>query len=115
MKPCCLPLVDSGQRNFVSCLAAVDHTTNERWLFDATPDFKEQILLLNKAFPSTAATSTTPDTIDSSALASEKSVGGRRDNVRLDGIFLTHAHIGHYTGLIFLGREAMGAVKVRLD
>jgi pyrroloquinoline quinone biosynthesis protein B len=26
-----------------------------------------------------------------------------------DGIFLTHAHIGHYTGLMDLGREAMGA------
>ena len=27
----------------------------------------------------------------------------------LAGIFLTHAHIGHYTGLMYLGREAMGA------
>ena len=27
----------------------------------------------------------------------------------LKGIFLTHAHIGHYTGLIHLGREVMGA------
>jgi pyrroloquinoline quinone biosynthesis protein B len=27
----------------------------------------------------------------------------------LDGILLTHAHIGHYTGLMFLGREALGA------
>lgn len=27
----------------------------------------------------------------------------------LDGIFLTHAHIGHYTGLIHLGREVIGA------
>ncbi len=26
-----------------------------------------------------------------------------------DGIFLTHAHIGHYTGLMYLGKEAMGA------
>ena len=26
-----------------------------------------------------------------------------------DGIFLTHAHIGHYTGLMFLGRESIGA------
>lgn len=30
----------------------------------------------------------------------------------LAGIFLTHAHIGHYTGLMFLGREAMGAANV---
>jgi pyrroloquinoline quinone biosynthesis protein B len=27
----------------------------------------------------------------------------------LSGIFLTHAHIGHYAGLLQLGREAMGA------
>jgi len=26
-----------------------------------------------------------------------------------DGIFLTHAHIGHYTGLMYLGREVAGA------
>ena len=25
------------------------------------------------------------------------------------GIFLTHAHIGHYSGLIHLGKEALGA------
>jgi pyrroloquinoline quinone biosynthesis protein B len=25
-----------------------------------------------------------------------------------DGIFLTHAHIGHYTGLMYLGRESIG-------
>lgn len=30
----------------------------------------------------------------------------------LAGIFLTHAHIGHYTGLMYLGREAMGADSV---
>jgi pyrroloquinoline quinone biosynthesis protein B len=26
-----------------------------------------------------------------------------------DAIFLTHAHIGHYTGLMYLGRESIGA------
>ena len=31
---------------------------------------------------------------------------------QLNGIFLTHAHIGHYTGLIHLGREVMGAKEV---
>lgn len=29
-----------------------------------------------------------------------------------DGIFLTHAHIGHYTGLMYLGRESIGASGV---
>ena len=31
---------------------------------------------------------------------------------QLSGIFLTHAHIGHYTGLMHLGREVMGAKEV---
>ena len=30
----------------------------------------------------------------------------------LAGILPTHAHIGHYTGLMYLGREAMGAQQV---
>jgi pyrroloquinoline quinone biosynthesis protein B len=29
-----------------------------------------------------------------------------------DAIFLTHAHIGHYTGLMFLGRESVDAKQV---
>jgi pyrroloquinoline quinone biosynthesis protein B len=29
-----------------------------------------------------------------------------------DGIFLTHGHIGHYTGLMYLGRESTSASKV---
>ncbi|MCB0596743.1 MAG: pyrroloquinoline quinone biosynthesis protein PqqB [Lewinellaceae bacterium] len=31
---------------------------------------------------------------------------------QLSGILLTHAHMGHYTGLMHLGREAMGAKAV---
>ncbi|MFZ5475703.1 MAG: MBL fold metallo-hydrolase [Myxococcota bacterium] len=27
----------------------------------------------------------------------------------IDGVFLTHAHVGHYTGLVHLGREVMNA------
>ena len=30
----------------------------------------------------------------------------------LGGVFLTHAHIGHYSGLLYFGKEAMGARKV---
>jgi pyrroloquinoline quinone biosynthesis protein B len=29
-----------------------------------------------------------------------------------DGIFITHAHIGHYTGLMYLGRESINARAV---
>jgi pyrroloquinoline quinone biosynthesis protein B len=50
-----------------------------RWLVDATPDFAGQLRTL---------------------LA---------DDGELAGILLTHAHIGHYAGLVHLGREVMGA------
>jgi pyrroloquinoline quinone biosynthesis protein B len=33
----------------------------------------------------------------------------RLEGTDLAGILLTHAHIGHYTGLVHLGREVMGA------
>jgi pyrroloquinoline quinone biosynthesis protein B len=31
-----------------------------------------------------------------------------------DGIFLTHGHIGHYTGLMYLGRESIDAAGVKV-
>ena len=36
------------------------------------------------------------------------------DAPKLDGILLTHAHIGHYLGLAQLGREVMGAHDVKV-
>ena len=74
------------RRRLVSCLGLVDPRSNGRWMFDATPDFRDQLTLLQRA-------ATRP---------SARSAG-------LDGIFLTHAHIGHYTGLMFLGHESIGA------
>ena len=58
-------------------------STGERFLFDATPDIKAQ----------TYAHDILTD----------------NSGFKLDGVFLTHAHIGHYLGLAQLGREAMGA------
>jgi pyrroloquinoline quinone biosynthesis protein B len=31
-----------------------------------------------------------------------------------DGIFVSHAHTGHYTGLMYLGREAMNAAQAEV-
>ena len=78
---------DLSKRRHVSCLAIVDPETSQRWMIDATPDFREQLHFLDKIAP-------VPDTPG------------------LAGIFLTHAHIGHYTGLMHLGREAIGAKTV---
>lgn len=66
-------------------MAVVDHRTGARWLFDATPDIKVQIQRLDAW------------------------TGVQGPGLRLDGVFLTHAHIGHYVGLMMLGREAAGA------
>ena len=38
----------------------------------------------------------------------DKVCPGRAEPV-IDGVFLTHAHMGHYTGLMHFGREVMGA------
>lgn len=74
---------DPDQKRLVVSLAIIDPVSSQRWLLDATPDFREQLHLLDTTFPVSAKPG-------------------------LDGIFLTHAHIGHYTGLMFLGLESMG-------
>jgi len=75
-------------REMVSSIALIDPDTGERWIFDATPDLPEQFELI-------------------------KRTTGDRSN-RIEGIFLTHAHIGHYTGLMYLGRESMNTSGVRV-
>ena len=87
-KSCCQSVWgDASLRRWVSCVAIVDHQTGQRWLFDCTPDFREQLRLLDRLV-----------SVD--------------DSPGLAGIFLTHAHIGHYTGLMHLGHEAMGTKKI---
>jgi pyrroloquinoline quinone biosynthesis protein B len=78
---------DPTLRRRVASLALVDRGGGARFLLDATPDLPEQLHRLDLDYPTAA----TPG---------------------LDGILLTHAHVGHYAGLIHLGREAMGAREV---
>ena len=33
---------------------------------------------------------------------------------KIHGIFITHAHIGHYTGLIHLGRESINSKNLNI-
>lgn len=70
--------------------AVIDHANSKRYLFEATPDFREQLNLL--------------DTI---------SAGGEAP-LGLSGVFITHAHIGHYAGLIFAGHESAGAKGLKV-
>ena len=80
--------VELGQRvrQKVVALGVVDEKAGQKFLFEATPDLPAQLFVLNEQLP-------TPGTLPT-------------------GIFLTHGHIGHYTGLMYLGREASGASAV---
>jgi pyrroloquinoline quinone biosynthesis protein B len=80
---------DPSKRRLATALAIVDDAHQLRWLFEATPDFPWQLQRLDEMAPR-------PD----------------KPKPALDGIFLTHAHMGHYTGLMWLGKEVMGATKV---
>lgn len=75
---------NTSQKRLVSSIGLLEAKTGRSWLFDATPDISAQTKIL-------------------------QTYTGRR---LPDGIFLTHAHIGHYTGLMYLGREAAGADKI---
>jgi pyrroloquinoline quinone biosynthesis protein B len=77
---------DPGAYRWVACLALVDRAACQSWLIDATPDFREQLHELHEHAP----------------------------DCSLAGIFLTHAHMGHYAGLIHLGREAMDVQSLPL-
>ncbi len=87
-KACCARYYEGKeQRHYVSCLALVDPVSQQRWLFDCTPDFTYQLHNLDSIYPPAAGAA-------------------------ISGIFLTHAHVGHYTGLMYLGREAMNSKEI---
>lgn len=71
---------DETLRRTATSIAVVDERSRTKYLFDATPDIREQLYSLHLSAPD--------------------------DVYALDGVFLTHAHIGHYTGLMHFGREA---------
>jgi pyrroloquinoline quinone biosynthesis protein B len=87
-KKCCEQLfLTADLERLVTALGLIDPTQNKKWLIEASPDISRQLHRLNLALP-------------------------KKNDTDPDGIFLTHAHIGHYSGLMYLGREAMGAKKV---
>jgi pyrroloquinoline quinone biosynthesis protein B len=82
-KTCCTTIyARKSERKSVVSLGLVDKQNQQKWLFEATPDMHTQLALLEKNHLKT--------------------------NTIINGVFLTHAHIGHYTGLMYFGREAYG-------
>ncbi len=87
-KECCKDLFENPDwERQVTSLGLYDHQNNKRYLFEASPDMPRQMKALRNF-----------------GMASNKELA--------DGIFLTHAHIGHYTGLMHLGKEAIDAQEV---
>ena len=72
----------------VASLGIIDPAAGqgEVFLVDATPDIVEQLILLEDA---------------------RRAPIGHVDRAPLDGVLLTHAHMGHYLGLAHLGFEAV--------
>ena len=87
-KKCCTKAwkkTKSGK--YITSLALADPATKKWWLFEATPNIKEQLHYFQQ-------------------------LTGGGYNYLPEGIFITHAHIGHYTGLMELGREVMNTHEV---
>lgn len=86
-KECCADLFENPDpTRQVVALGLVDIDNRKSYLFEATPDISAQLEYLGKLSPGT--------------------------DFFPNGIFLTHAHIGHYTGLMYLGKEVMDARDV---
>lgn len=86
-KDCCRELFQHPDKDrMVVSLGLVDAVSNRNYIIEATPDITQQAKDLKNSSP------------------------GNKEIP--DGIFLTHAHIGHYTGLMYLGKEAMNADSV---
>lgn len=87
-KSCCQDLWEHPDFNRkAASIAIIDPENQKTWLFEATPDMPSQLYHLCKKAPF-------------------------MEKMMPDGIFLTHAHIGHYPGLMYLGREAIGAKEI---
>jgi pyrroloquinoline quinone biosynthesis protein B len=89
-KSCCKDLFSNPDptRKVVS-IGVADYKSQRKFLFEATPDMVSQVKRLSRfAFDN-------------------------GEEIPY-GTFLTHAHIGHYTGLMYYGKEAMNADKTRV-
>lgn len=105
---------DLKLRQRVASLAIIDPQSNQRWIIDATPDFPSQLRTLDEIAPRCTDKSVcaTKSLLVTKSLPDTKSPPDTKP--LLDGILLTHAHIGHYLGLAQLGREVLGAHSVRV-
>ena len=85
----CIDAFNEKKQYYVTSLALIDKENQEYSLFDVTPNITEQLLMISR------------DVFDQFILPKK--------------IFITHAHIGHYTGLMYFGREALGSQGIKVN
>ena len=85
----CLDAFNENKQHYVTSIALIDKENQEYSLFDVTPNITEQLLMISR------------DIFEQFILP--------------NNIFITHAHIGHYTGLMYFGREALGSKGVKVN
>lgn len=85
---CIRALENNKFKHLVASIGIINQINGKAYIIDATPDITEQLSLLRKS-----------------------SIGSDH-RLTIEGIFLTHAHMGHYIGLVQLGKEAWSAAKL---
>jgi pyrroloquinoline quinone biosynthesis protein B len=85
----CKEKFNEFEEYFTTSIAVIDPLSNKYILFEATPDLPYQLNYLDKK-------------IFNNFLLPES-------------IFITHAHIGHYAGLMYFGREALGSQYLKVN
>ena len=87
-KECCSNyFLSKKSRIGVSSLGVSNLKHNTNYIIDATPNINFQLIDL---------------------------IGNADPSKKLNGIFLTHAHMGHYTGLLNFGRESLNSKNIPL-
>lgn len=81
-KPCCAEARRSGRVLYPASLGVVDRRRDKLLLVEATPRVEEQVARLHRLAGASG-----------------------RNRRPVDAVIVTHAHIGHYLGLAFFGRE----------
>jgi len=88
LDPCCNKVKNNPNlKRLIASISIIDAIKKKFWLIDISPDINDQLRILSEHIKK----------FDSSSFA---------------GIFLTHAHIGHYAGLLNLGLEALNLSNI---
>ena len=85
----CKEKFNEFEEYFTTSIAVIDPLNKKYVLFEATPDLPYQLNYLDKKL--------------------------FKNFILPESIFITHAHIGHYAGLMYFGREALGSKDLKVN